>query len=300
MRKTRTLSLLLSITLLVAALSPSQATNKAETTNLPSLVSLDYCADQYVLALADRTQIKALSKRANEPYSFYRERAKGLPTFYSTISEVISLQPEIAVQSHSAAARMAEMAKRANVKIVKTRFGSDPEIVLENVRRIGVDLKRVDAAEELIADFSSRLEALKNLEKSSLVIAYVTPSGFTSGVGTFVDGIINAAGFRSFAALKGYKGWLTLPLEDLILDPPDMFVTSFFDTSMINQSNWSLSRHDRLLSMMEKTPTVHLPGSYLACNGLFLVDAAEMIRRKATEYGLIKNIKEPAKGNTHE
>ncbi|MCK0071076.1 ABC transporter substrate-binding protein [Kordiimonas laminariae] len=282
------LSGLLLATLFEMVAAPSQAAGDAETQPLPSVVSLDYCADQYILALADRSQIKAVSKGAREKYSFYRARAAGVPYTESSIAEVIALQPEIAIQSYTVAARMPEMAERTGFELVKTRFGSAPEIVLQNVRTIGKAIGREAQSEAMAKTFEARLQALKLEAKSSLQIAYVTPSGFTSGVGTFVDGIIELAGFRSYAASKGYQGWLLLPLEDLIMDPPDMFVTSFFDTNMENQSNWSLSRHDRLLEMMDQTPTVHLPGSYLACNGLFLADAAEAIRAKASEFGILK------------
>lgn len=283
---------LLLLKILSATVLPSQATDKANAVRLPELVSLDYCADQYVLALADRQQIKAVSKGALEAYSFYRDRAVGLPVIDSTIPEVIALKPAIAVQSYSVAARMPEMTERTGIQLIKTKFGSSPEIVLENVRMVGSALGRRDAAEALIADFQQRLGKLQVAAKSSLKIAYVTPSGFTSGTNTFVDGVIEVAGFRSYAEAKGYRGWLLLPLEDIVMDPPDMFVTSFFDTNMQNQSNWSLSRHDRLIAMMEETPTVDLPGSYLACNGLFLLDAAEAIRGKALELGLLQEEKD--------
>ena len=282
------LSGLLIATLFEAMISSSQAGEKGTIEELPSVVSLDYCADQYVLALADRSQIKAVSRGAREKYSFYRKRAEGLPYTDSTIPEVIALQPDIALQSYTVAARMPEMAERTGFKLLKTKFGSAPEIVLENVQTVGTALGRIEAADVMASEFTSRLEALKVSSRSSLKIAYVTPSGFTSGAGTFVDGIIELAGFQSYAISKNYKGWLLLPLEDLIMDTPDMFVTSFFDTNLRNQSNWSLSRHNRLLEMMEQIPTVHLPGSYLACNGLFLVDAAEAIREKAKKFGILK------------
>ncbi len=46
---------------------------------LPRVVSLDYCADQYVLALADREQILAVSPAAGAEYSYMAERAQGVP-----------------------------------------------------------------------------------------------------------------------------------------------------------------------------------------------------------------------------
>ena len=44
----------------------------------PTAISLDYCADQYLLALSDDEQIMAISKYATIQPSFYAEKAKSL------------------------------------------------------------------------------------------------------------------------------------------------------------------------------------------------------------------------------
>ena len=43
-----------------------------------NIISIDFCADQYLLALADKTQIQAVSYEAVGPRSFYGTRAEGL------------------------------------------------------------------------------------------------------------------------------------------------------------------------------------------------------------------------------
>ena len=43
----------------------------------PKAVSLDFCADQYLLALADPAQIMAVSKRATDENSYFRDKAIG-------------------------------------------------------------------------------------------------------------------------------------------------------------------------------------------------------------------------------
>ena len=44
------------------------------------IVSLDYCADQYVLKFADREDILALSPDAGKRFSYMRAAAEGIPT----------------------------------------------------------------------------------------------------------------------------------------------------------------------------------------------------------------------------
>ena len=249
----------------------------------PQIVSLDYCADQYVLALADRDQIKALSMDADQLHSFYRDRAAGLTKFHSTMEEVINFHPDVAVQSWRVTARVRELVNRIGTILIVPPYGKGAETVIENTRLAGKAFAQEKRAKALIADYHTRLKKLQDAPKSRLRAAYVTPSGFTAGLGTFVDEMIGLAGFTSYAASHNLKGWQRLSLEYLVMDPPDIFIASFFDTSLATQSSWSISRHGRLYKMLKDIPTIFLPGRYLSCNSLFLVDAAERIRREAIE-----------------
>ena len=57
------------------------------------IVSLDYCADQFVLALADRDQIAALSRGSQRDDSYFRARAHGIRQTRGTLEEVLALRP---------------------------------------------------------------------------------------------------------------------------------------------------------------------------------------------------------------
>src|SRR5690606_39297055 len=54
------------------------------------IVSINACADQLLLALADRQQILALTHYARDPnMSFYADRAQGLPTIRGDAEQVL-------------------------------------------------------------------------------------------------------------------------------------------------------------------------------------------------------------------
>ncbi len=292
MNKTQGLQTKIKYIILAAALlfyevlflnSYAHAQNK-----LPTVMSLDYCSDQYVLSLADREQIIALSEAAEDLYSYHRERAKGIAKSGSTIAEVVMAKPDIAIQTYTAAARMGEITQRVGVKLLNTSYGRDVDTMFENMTIIAKTIGQQEKADKLISDYRKRLVNINNSAKSNLKVAYLTPGGFTAGAGTFVDDIIRLSGFETYASAHKYQGWLPLPLEDMIMDPPDVIITSFFDSNMTTQSRWSLGRHDHLLKMMNETPTIHLPGALMACDGLFLIEAAEQIRLRAKELGILQ------------
>lgn len=255
----------------------------------PRVVSLDFCSDQYVLALADRKQIMSLSIEADQSHSFYREQAKGLPKFHSTTEEVLTLSPDVVIRTWGGDTRMLRFLKRADIPVVTATYESDAAVVARNMEAFGRALGQESRSASLTKDYIERLERLAGSPRSSLVAAYVTPGGVTAGAGTFVDEIIALAGFASSAERYGLKGWQTMPLEKFVFDPPDVLIGSFYDLPGSQMSNWSLSRHARVKAMLEEIPVIYVPGRYLSCNGLFSVDAAEYIRTQAEAMELISS-----------
>ena len=64
------------------------------------VVSLDYCADQFLLKLADPEQILALSPDAGAGFSYLREEAQGSPTVRPRAEDLIALSPDLAIRSY--------------------------------------------------------------------------------------------------------------------------------------------------------------------------------------------------------
>ena len=80
------------------------------------IVSLDFCADQYVLKLADREQILAVSPDAVREFSYMRETAQGLPTVRSVAEDVLILKPDLVVRSYGGGPKAGDFFERAGKK----------------------------------------------------------------------------------------------------------------------------------------------------------------------------------------
>jgi len=249
----------------------------------PRAVSLDYCADQFLLALADRGQIMALSRDAVAPHSFYRARAMGLPLFGATAEEVLDMAPDIVIRNWGGFT-MLPFLKQAGIPVVTARYGAGPDIVFDNMLKVGVALDQEPRAQQMIDKIRQSLVKIKNraarnpLLNHRLRTAYIAPGGITAGKNTFVDNIIKLAGLLPVAEQFGLNGWQPLPLEALIQKPPDLIITSFFNQDDIHISGWSLTRHHRIRKMLDTIPTIMVPGRYLSCNGSFTVEAAAYIQ----------------------
>ena len=248
---------------------------------LPRVVSLDYCADQYVLALADREQILAVSPAAGAEYSYMAERARGVPRARPTAEAVLMLSPDIVVRQWGGGFGAPDVLGRFGIPVAQIADDVSLEQARASLLAIGAALGQSARAEALAAGMDRRLVALAAASPASRPRAlYVTAGGMSSGAGTFIDAILQAAGVRNLTAEKGRSGWAWVDMEALALDPPDLFVTGFFDKRERLVDNWSPSRHAFLQDALASRPTVNLASRQVACSGWFVMDAIEAVAAK--------------------
>ena len=103
------------------------------------IVSLDFCADQYVLKLADREQILAVSPDAVREFSYIRETAQGLPTVRSVAEDVLILKPDLVVRSYGGGPKAGDFFERAGIPVLQvgwtaTVHGDGPNTIPQTLR----------------------------------------------------------------------------------------------------------------------------------------------------------------------
>lgn len=242
--------------------------------------SADYCADQMLLALADRAQIAALSVDAEKDFSYLRDKAKELPQARAGAEEVMAARADIVLRYWGGdAARL----RRLGVKVVTLDYAADLDAVKANIRTAATAIGQTRAGARMIADIDGRLARLSARPPADISALYVTPGGVTAGKGTMIDAIFTAAGVRNAAAEAGHSYWPPLSAEALILSPPQFMATGFFTAESERINNWSASRHPALKRALRDIPRIDLPADVLACPGWFSLDAAEAIRAAVDE-----------------
>ena len=91
------------------------------------IVSLDYCADQFVLALADRVQIAALSRGSQRDDSYYRMRAHGIRQTRGALEEVLALRPDLVVRNWGGPWDAEQVYARFSIPVLQV--GDTPDFV---------------------------------------------------------------------------------------------------------------------------------------------------------------------------
>lgn len=242
------------------------------------IVSLDYCADQYVLKLADRDQILAVSPDAVKEFSYMREEAIGVPTVRPVAEDVLILKPDLVVRAYGGGPNAEAFFERAGIPVLTVGWtsnvdseevGSIPNLIQQMADGLG----QSGRGRELVTDFRDRLAGVKKRESGETAL-YLTPAGVTTGPGSMVHEMLLSAGFENF---ENRPGWRSIPLERLAYEQPDAIAAAFFDQLTNHPDSWSPMKHPVAEQQMQDHTVVPLKGAWTACGGWFIIDAIEAL-----------------------
>ncbi len=239
------------------------------------VVSLDYCADQFVLALADREQIAAVSRGALRDDSYFRDRAKGLRQTRGTLEEVLALHPDLVVRNWGGPWDAEAVYARFGVPVLQVGDASDFAMARADLLDAAGRLGHAARGEALAHDLDARLARLAaEAPPDPPPVMYLSAGGAVAGPGVLMDSVLRAAGGRN---VWTQASWTVLPLERMVELPPALIALGFFDTGRTQMNAWAPSRHPVLRRALARSRTVALPAPIVSCEAWYAIDAAEMI-----------------------
>ncbi len=239
----------------------------------PRVMSVDSCADQFVIALSPRDAIVGVSARADDPDSYMREQARGLPQRRATAETVLALRPDVVVRYWGGDARLSEALTRRGVTVVRIEDARDFDQVRANVRAVAGALDQRTKGEALIAGMDARLARSKGAWDGRPAM-YLTPTGYSSGGGTLIDAMLRAAGLTN---LVSGPAWEPIPLEAIVRGPPSAFVLGFFSRLSGLTTRWGPGRHTVLQKRLPGRTIASLPGAQIGCPAWFVGEGVETL-----------------------
>lgn len=244
------------------------------------IVSLDYCADQYLLKLAPRDRILAVSPDADRDFSYMRDAARGLRQVAPRAEDVLVLKPDLVIRSYGGGPEAAAFYRRAGVPVLQLGYSGTLADVRAEVVRVARQLGVPGSGQTLAAQMDRRLAALRAKadagQEGAREALYMTPGGVTTGPGSLIAEMLAAAGLRNF---QREPGWHPLPLERLAYERPDIVAAAFFGSVAGNPDGWSAARHPVARAQLSPERVVRLDGAWTACGGWFVLDAIEALAR---------------------
>lgn len=188
----------------------------------------------------------------------------------------MGFRPDVAVRYWGGDARLLALLERDGVRTVTITDATDMEGVRANIRAVARALDRRERGEALVRRMDDQLAAAQGAGGGRGTV-YVTAGGFTTGPGSLMDAVLQAAGFVNGVERPGYQ---PLGIERVLLAPPALFVKGFFDLA---RSDWhGAGRHPVMQRVMRRRTVAELPGAVLTCPAWFAGDAAALLAAQAS------------------
>jgi len=250
------------------------------------VVSLAPCLDALLVALADRSQISALSRWSRQAGgSTIVAAARALPFTYGGAEEIALLAPDLVISGVPTPQTLQRALPRLGIPLAMFKV---VETVDESLRQIGEVARLIghpQRGEALARRIASALAAAAPPVGARPVSALVFQrDGFASGPATLMDEMLGRTGFTNAARRYGMTASGNVPMERLLADPPDVLLVG----ESAGAVSWGerVLRHPALRGVRGRMRPVLFPAKLMYCGGPVLIATAAALaaaRRAAAE-----------------
>lgn len=225
------------------------------------IVSLNLCADQFVLAIADRAQIAAVTHLAADPaLSAGAARAAGLPATRGTAEEVLALAPDLLVTTPWAVPDLAALGARAPRLLILPPADDWPAI-RRQMLQVAAAVGQPARGRMLVAQGDSRLAQLGR-PGDGRIAAHYQRRGLLTGRGSLMADLMQRLGLVNLADRLGRADLAALPLEAMIAAGPGLLILDEGSLRGADEGS-AMLRHPVLAGI----PRVALPDALTLCGG---------------------------------
>jgi len=266
----------------IAAVAGCASTAMAVAGSLPTVASINLCADQHVLALADPEQIRSVSWLAADPEesSFAAEAAR-FTLNYGTAEELLAFDPDVVMAGTYTSPFTRALLQRLGYRVVALEPESSIDDIERNLRLVGEAIGQTERSERAIAALRERLRTIEAPRPAyAAATVVVRPGGFTVGADSLANDLMQRAGVRNMAAEQGLDRWGSLSMEALIRSAPDLVVLTGYRNAEPSLANTVLA-HPALRRLGATRRTTTVPAAVWACGSVRSLEAAELLQRAA-------------------
>ena len=262
--------------LLAVAIAASCAS--AEPARPQRIVSINLCADELLLRLADRRRIASVTRLARDAdNSNVAELAAGLPLNHGLAEEVMAMRPDIVLAGVYSPQNTIDILRRLGVNVVEFDVPNSLDDVRAEIRRLAAAIGEQDRGEELVREFDARFATLaREAHRPPLRAVVLRPNGITAGKGSLVEDVMRRAGLENLAARLDAGNYLQIPLEGVALQGADVMIVDGESNGAPSLATETLN-HPVVAALGRRVRVVSMPARLWTCGGPNLVDAAERL-----------------------
>jgi iron complex transport system substrate-binding protein len=194
------------------------------------VVSQTVGTDEILLAVADPSQVAALSHLSNDRiFSAIADQADAFPylRINGDAENILQFEPTLVLFADYSRAELVEQVRRTGVKVLVFDHYNSLDDTYSNLRHLAGELGTTDRAEAVIKDCQVRVAALKEKLRGRPAIRVIAPStyGRLAGAETTFQDLCDHAGAENLAATLGnLVGHALPPNEQMLTWPVDAIV----------------------------------------------------------------------------
>ncbi len=270
---------LLALAALVGGAGALWAASTAPPAKAPAvpqrIVSINLCADQLVLALADRSQISGLTHNATDTeMSGEAAKAHGLPLLSNSAEQILAIEPDLIVGMPASRSAALRALPEQSYPLLDLDTANTLDEIYTSIRQTAVAVGHPELGTALIARMQSELAGLPKPGKGR-VAAYYQRRGYMTGTGTLIDELMARVGLVNLAGKLGKPPLSQLSLEEMVAAQPDYLIVESATDKVTDQGSEML-HHPALKDI----PRISVPQAWTVCGSPAYTQAARSMARQ--------------------
>jgi len=243
------------------------------------ILSVNLCADQLVLALADRDQIAGLTRNATDvEMSAMASKAAGLPVVDNSAERILAINPDLVVGMPARRSAALRMLRSQKYKLLDLETADDLAGIYTSIRATATAVGHPERGEKLIADMERGLAGIQSAGRGR-VAAYYQRRGFMTGTGTLIDDIMRRVGLVNLAGRLGKPALAQLSVEEMVAAHPDFLIVESA-TDRVTDQGTEMLHHPALRDI----PRISIPQAWTVCGTPDYVRATRAIAAAITAH----------------
>jgi iron complex transport system substrate-binding protein len=231
------------------------------------VVSLNLCADQLVLALADRDQIASLSFLVRDrSLSFLVDQAAGLPVNDGRGEAILFSGADLVLADYFGERNRTALLQRQGLEVVPVPPWQSLAQGRQQIRALASRLGHPERGEALVAEIDAALERAKDIVPGRRSILAFERRGWVPGAQSLFGEILRYMGFTLHQEALGLREGGIARLETIVAWPPDyMLMDEEAGRTMDNGS--ALLVHPALAASIPRERRLILANQLSICGG---------------------------------
>ncbi|HEX2554577.1 MAG TPA: ABC transporter substrate-binding protein [Microvirga sp.] len=231
------------------------------------VVSLNLCADQLLIALADREQVLSLSPLARDPsVAFHLERAASYPVNPGKGEAILFTGADLVFMGRWGAQATRTFLAGQGYRVVPLDVWTSLEAGRAQVRDVARLLGHPERGERLVAEIDAALARARAIVPPGRSVLPVQRRGWVQGPDSVLSEILRHMGFALHQERLGLAAGGAVRLEQLVTAPPDFAVLDEGAGEAADNGSAFLV-HPALARAIPPERRLQVPGRLLICGG---------------------------------